>query len=124
MKAEIKNVYTDFDDLMQRVNESLFRVYAARSTDGLNRMLGFVVVHADLNQTSGFSTRITMCRGIGETIELVSQAPLPLLALYVDAKRQLDAWDGTLSAYPLPATAEADADHYYGELRSQEDESL
>lgn len=122
MKAEITNVYTDFDALMQQVNASLFRLYAVRSTDGLNTPLGFVVVYADLNQATGFSLRVTMCRAIGQTIELVSQAPLPLLSLYVDIKRQVEDWDGTLATYPLAPIAEDDASDYYGELETPEDE--
>lgn len=123
MKAEITNVYTDFDKLMQRTNELLFRLYAARSTDGLNRLLGFVVVHADLNQATGFSMRVTMCRAFGQSIELVSQAPLPLLTLYVDVKRQVEEWSGDVAAYPLAPIAEEDAHDYYGDLESQEDET-
>ncbi len=122
MKAEITNVYTDFDALMQRTNESLFRLYAARSTDGLNRPLGFVVVYADLNQATGFSLRVTMCRAIGQAIELVSQAPLPLLELYVTIKRQVEEWDGNIATYPLAPIAEDDAHEYYGELETPEDE--
>ena len=123
MKAEITNVYTDFDKLMQRTNELLFRLYAARSTDGLNRLLGFVVVHTDLNQATGFSMRVTMCRAFGQSIELVSQAPLPLLTLYVDVKRQVEEWSGDVAAYPLAPIAEEDAHDYYGDLESQEDET-
>lgn len=123
MKAEITNVYTDFDALMQTTNELLFRLYAARSTDGLDRPLGFVVVHADLNQATGFSLRVTMCRSIGQAIELVSQAPLPLLTLYVDIKRQVEEWTGDIATYPLAPIAEEDAHDYYGDLESPEDET-
>ncbi len=124
MKAEITNVYTDINSLMQDINERLFRLYAARSDDGTSRLLGFVVVHADLNPASGFALRVTMCRDVGQTIELVSQAPLPLLTMYADIKRQVAGWDGTLATYPLAPTTEEDACLYYGDFDSPEDETL
>lgn len=119
MKAEIVNVFTDVPDLMQRLNSELFRVYAARTTAGEQH--GFVLVHVDLTSSHGLKVKALMARAVGETIELVSQAPTPLLALFVDIKRRLEVWDGTLSTYPLPESPEADMRAYYGQLEETED---
>lgn len=120
MKAEIENIFTDLPALMQDINSDLFRVFAARTVQQ-EKPHGFVLVHVDLTSAHGVKLKVMMARAIGEVIELVSQAPTPLLALYVDIKRRLDLWDGTLATYPLSESSESDMRDYYGPLEETED---
>ena len=122
MKAEINNVFTDVPELMQELNSALFRVYAARTTQQTTPH-GFVLVHVDLSSAHGLRVKTIMARAVGEVIELVSQAPTPLLALFVDIKRRLETWDGTLSTYPLPESPEADMRDYYGQLEEETEDT-